>query len=762
MRIECQKCAAAYAIDDRLVTAKGVRAQCPRCRNLQLVKREGTAAASAPAAAPAPPPEPLPPFPSAAPTLPAAPAFTPPADPFALEFEAPIPRPGQAQTAAPPPARNEIDDLLSATPPPPPREQPASDSGFGPPAATQAMDDFRPPPPPPPQAMDDDFGPPPPSELAPAAQTATLGCRQCGKPLTDSFDQALGLCDGCRARSAAAQAPAEAELPSAPPASRPSPQDTGAPAVPQAPYRPPELREAQAGRSVGQMAGIGVIVLAVLGGGVAVLVKKPWAKKAPSLAMQVYAGPIDEIIRRWRLLFVDLSGTSAEHLAAGDAKLAQDTTGGYADAEEEFQKALVLDPKSDLAVAGYLTALALGRGTRLDDASYEEALGLIGAAETRSVGAPRVLIAHAELLLTRPGAGTSGDARALAERAITAGTLDEKAQGHLVVGHSYLSTNTVWATEAFEKALALDPKLKRGYYYRAQAFASSGEYRKAIDNLEKRLALDPDQWEATDALARFYVDVGEIERAHKTYQRSVEASPQNARARIALAMLAFQHQGKTQEAIDSLRALAQERAKHDERDVVDVLIQLVAAQRQLGQTAAALKDVNDALALAPSDPGVHLQAFLLALDRKEPAEARPHLAFLTGKLEDPGLEEAMRGRLLYGEGRFEEASAILAHAQDLDPRRTRGARQARREGVRSRVAPRGGDRPGPGFSAAGHGSPVRLSGRHASPRGGPVRQPLVGPRRPKPRPVRGHRAVPLAGVRRGGQAAGEGGDDRRR
>ena len=47
MRISCQKCAAAYAIDDRVITPKGVRAQCPRCRHLQLVRRE-----DAPAAAP--------------------------------------------------------------------------------------------------------------------------------------------------------------------------------------------------------------------------------------------------------------------------------------------------------------------------------------------------------------------------------------------------------------------------------------------------------------------------------------------------------------------------------------------------------------------------------------------------------------------------------------------------------------------------------------------------------------------------------------
>ena len=43
MRIVCQKCSAAYAIDDKLVTPKGIRAQCPRCRHLQLVKSDAPA-----------------------------------------------------------------------------------------------------------------------------------------------------------------------------------------------------------------------------------------------------------------------------------------------------------------------------------------------------------------------------------------------------------------------------------------------------------------------------------------------------------------------------------------------------------------------------------------------------------------------------------------------------------------------------------------------------------------------------------------------
>src|SRR5258707_2347677 len=73
MRIVCQKCSAAYAIDDKLVTPKGIRAQCPRCRHLQLVKQGDMAPAVTEPAVPAPfpvgsgPPPPLPSGPAGAP-----------------------------------------------------------------------------------------------------------------------------------------------------------------------------------------------------------------------------------------------------------------------------------------------------------------------------------------------------------------------------------------------------------------------------------------------------------------------------------------------------------------------------------------------------------------------------------------------------------------------------------------------------------------------------------------------------------------------
>src|SRR4051794_40651864 len=108
MRIVCEKCAAAYAIDDRLITARGVRAQCPRCRHLQFVTRESVAASSeaqrtpaiTPLSKPQLRPEALPgSTPSAAPRIPSAaqnPAPPPPPEPSAPEWDVLPPPPPEA------------------------------------------------------------------------------------------------------------------------------------------------------------------------------------------------------------------------------------------------------------------------------------------------------------------------------------------------------------------------------------------------------------------------------------------------------------------------------------------------------------------------------------------------------------------------------------------------------------------------------------------------------------------------------------------
>ena len=673
MRIVCQKCSAAYAIDDKFVTPKGVRAQCPRCRHLQLVKPgEG--------AAPPPPAEAPPPGPAGAPA------------PFAFDFSAPpppggeVPPPPAPPTGAPPAGAFDFSDL--APPPAPSGKAPAAASGPAFPGGRKQQ------PAPPTSDSPFDFssgtldaltGNEPPAAPAPSG-TADYKCRTCGKQLTDAFDQALGTCDDCRNKAqegtvlpppgttnplkehVEVRRASQASLPQVPatPAARPSPPDKrGSDEI-------SVVRSALRNRPSGAGKNVALVVVVLLAVGAVVgliLYKKPWLKKPPPLAVKATAGSakaIDAMVQQWRLNYPDLSSEgskdAAKHLELAEESLQRDTTQGYIDAREEFEKTLVLDSSNDRAIGGWVLTIAFGQPGKIDDATFHTAESLLTAGEQRS-NEGRLYVAHAHLLIAR--GANSNDIKSLAEQGKTATNAQDKALAALALGQALLTSNPQSAEVSFNEALKLDPKLKRGYFFQAAHAEMLGRYKDAIDSLEKRLVLDPDQWEAAARLARIYVEVGEIPKAKKVLEKARSASPQNAQARMQLAVLSYQHLGDIPGGLAALTAIVEDKdlAK---RDLADAWVHLSAAARASGDIARASEAADRALELAPESVPAKLQRLLGYVEKGVNSQARLELEALKGKLGDPGLEGTIEGRLLLNEARYAEAAAVLSQVYEQD------------------------------------------------------------------------------------------------
>ncbi|MBZ4415847.1 zinc-ribbon domain-containing protein [Myxococcus sp. RHSTA-1-4] len=794
MRIVCQKCAAAYAIDDRLITAKGVRAQCPRCRHLQLVRRDPSAAPAA--GAPAPSSQPAapatqPPQPQAAPAAPALPAegdlfgdfgsppptAAPPVPPPAAnrpsqgaarpaqaaaapasdlfgDFGA-MPSPGPASAPpvdpfasldAPAPAAPGADpllDFLGPAPAAPPA--PVARVSSGPGAAPVPVT-------PPTAASTPRAAPPATAATAPLASSrpATSGCRSCGKPLTDSFDQALGMCDDCRQReparapaAAAASAPVaaasggadflppltsleEGASPSLSPEPRGGPRASAAPGLGAEPRSSPRIPistdiipdmgpeprsgartapslgaeprsgssrisgvpgprtgsaqiqaagRASSGRGRGLL--LGGLVLLLIGGGAGGFIlfqrhQEQARRNAQPPAPPPVPGEIQAVLSRWKLKYLELSGSSAERLAEGQKQLASDDRFAYAEAEESFQQALLLDPRSDAAIAGYVQALALGRGAGLDDATFQEARTLMEAAEARSGRTAPLLLAHANLLLTRSRQSDPLEqARKLAEELLGLSEVPDvqKAEAHLILGRAYLSTSSELARNHFDTAQQLAPDLKRVPYYRALAHESAGEYSAALDTLRKRLAANPQDWDSLAATSRIYQEVGEPSEARRLYEARVKADAGELRALLPLAMLRYQTEGNAAAAVRELRALLKNRSEYENPEVAEALVHLAAAERAVGNADAGAKAAEEALRLVKGLPEAHLQVFLVALGRRDATKAREHFSGLRGRLEDAALEKVLEGRLLLLEKKPAEALERFQEAVRLDGRR---------------------------------------------------------------------------------------------
>lgn len=762
MRIDCEKCGAAFAIDDKLIPAKGVRAQCPRCRHIRLVQKPaepapvydvsdlptrptiqsrptephglpnpffenaptpprgvsasdlelaarevaagndaGTRPSSASRASARPPPA------SASPATPAYPgAELPPLD-LGLDTAAPTKAPRGAAGAGP------MDLGLDAQPKPPRTSAVVPPLDPGPDAQMRSRGSAALPP----LDLDFDSGTPkvpasragadvPPLDLGvdsvaptqvPAQPRASLlgdvapleldsretpsspatsegpstTCRSCGKPLSDPFDQALGLCDECRQKDAE-------------PVEHPTEDVHVPPSGHSSPVVPPPARVAAAGslknaaRNDGSargrnwlpLVGVAAAVLVVLIAG-AFIARPRWLGfKPPAQPAPVVPEPVRDAVRRWGLAYPGLVGDPAEALKEAQAALSTDTPAAYVDAEEAYQKALILDPQLDEAIIGYARAVALGRSQTVDDATLDEALRLVLVARSRTSDSALSLVAHAELLLCRASVGQNVElARALAERALSAAEPEVQAEAHLVLGRTYAATSLGLALQHFDQASTLSPGLARVQYERALAFEAAGDIRKAMDGLTDRLKADPNQPEALAALSRLYQEVGDTNAARLVYQRVLDTRAGDFQASLMLAVLLYQVEAKPAEAVRALKVLAKQAELYDDRQRVELYVHLAAAQRANGDGDAAMDAVNEALAISKDEPAAHLQGLLLSLDKDLPSEAARHLPFVRGHLRDDALERVIEAMIAFASERFDDAAKLYEEAASKDARR---------------------------------------------------------------------------------------------
>jgi len=545
---------------------------------------------------------------------------------------------------------------------------------------------------------------------APAASPpvqAHVGCRECDKPLTDPFDQAIGTCEDCRnklqagpgsAAAAASSSPSSSfELPplesidvsgvssqapaltleprsgsrSNPP--RPSSFVSGA----QQPAQPPlQMRSSESGMG-GVLKGLLVVLLlvgAAGGGAFYFLVLKPQSAQPVDPAKTPGPAPlpaaIQAVVPRWELKYLDLNGSSMERLEEGAKHLAKDQRSAYMEAEEYFQQALLLDPRSDAAIAGYVQAVAFGRGTSIDKATFDEALSLIQAAEERAGRTALMLLAHANLLLCRPNDAQGVEqAKQLAQEALTTGTDLEKGEANLVLGRTYLRTSQGLANQHFDEALRLSPRLQRVQYHRALANESAGSYSLALGALKGRLEKDPEHWDSLVTMARIYLEVGEVEEARKLYETRAKAQPNDVRVLLALAVMRYQVDGNAGGAVRDLRALVKNRQRYPEREVAEVLVHLAAAERMAGNVDGGIKAAEEAVGLVKDLPAAHLQLFLAALGRGDAAKAAQYLPGFQGKIEDTALEKVLEGRLRLAEKNPTKALELFYEAVKQDSRR---------------------------------------------------------------------------------------------
>ncbi len=601
MKITCIKCQAVYSIDDAMLAGGGIKAQCPACKDIQVVKLPDQHGDSA--AAPAPRPDlfanlPMPPGPvleteksadeksdpfadleldqpGEPPTGPAQPAVQPSADrsdPFAdLELD----QPGEPPTGPVQPA---------AQPPPPlPGGRAASvhnrfsDIGERPAGPGKSPDDMPPLP-----AMETSA-----PTAAPAKGTAELGicenrCERCGA-IVNGPGSADGLCKRCRGLAAGALGKEsereyrvcktdgvilgpltetevkekynQGEITASDKVARGERDFRLISSYPEFSFffrRPgdslkPVFRHAPPSNAKRNL----LIVLALLLVGGAVALFFLWPTIVDSLGPEEgTTSVVEDALEAFSLELPNPTGTSVEAVVKGRELMLRDERLGYAEADLAFKAALILDPTNLDAYAGWVQNRALLDYGAGEVSQRKVALDLIEHALERSPNMPSLLRAKAYLLFSL---GQMKESRELANRALALQEDDPETQ--LILGATYLESSTELSVDLFRKALEGNKDINLAYRMLGEAKIRLGKFQEALKFFKRHLRKDPGQYASLDAMARVYLAVGKFDKARDEYEKILGGEPYRIDAAVSLCRLQYQFLGRQRSALKLIDGL---------------------------------------------------------------------------------------------------------------------------------------------------------------------------------------------------------------
>ncbi|MEQ9496813.1 MAG: tetratricopeptide repeat protein [Deltaproteobacteria bacterium] len=598
MRIECEVCNATYTIDDSQLSDQPIGAQCPYCGHVKLVKR-GDASASPPP----PPPPSAPgqigdfdsvPFGGGPPGGHAPPGGAPP--PFGGETASPF---GASPFGGGSPFGGSQEPTVPAAFPssPPPQGGASLASDLSVPNDSGNI-------PPPPPGMTSGGGQP--------FDEPDASCQVCGTPLTDEFDKVIGLCEAHQRDRRSADiddgpaAPSVANWHVRTPDGRTEGPLTledlrarvrSGELSPSADFSNDGINFAPIGRfkeiaylaslSVGGQVSVApkgsyaaprrsmdlsrivtpLIVLAVIGGlGFVAYSQRDLIERiyqgivaGPTALGPTGPNPLKRYVANWRLAHPDVSGTADEHLVTARTRHLEDTWNGYQQAEQAYERALLLDESDARAIAGYVENLAVWR---FDSASVKERRVAEAAAQYAIDIAADLPDGYRALGSVALAKGDLPNCRSNADKAIEKNSTDARAR--LLLAECYLEGNVQLAITEASAAHRYRPELRRAERFLALANARIGHYATAIDMLEKRLEVDPDNAVVHRNLGDLYRELAMLEQAEAAYTKASSLEGDKQAALIALAELKMEERQTTQ-AIRAYDAATQDRPMYGSR-----------------------------------------------------------------------------------------------------------------------------------------------------------------------------------------------------
>mgnify|MGYP000520353919 CR=1 FL=1 len=374
--------------------------------------------------------------------------------------------------------------------------------------------------------------------------------------------------------------------------------------------------------------------------------------------------------KMWQMQFPDLDGTSEEHLGKGLKYFKQDTTLGYRLADEEFHKALILDPENLEAIGAYVENFALLPNKRSDVEAMQDALDGIEFALKKNPRRARLFRAQGALLLKQGKIEQAQGALAQALR-----LEQQDAESKLFMAQTNLDRNVGEAIKLTEEAIRINPELSRASLILGQAYQRQGRFKTALNQFRSRLAKDKDHKETLLAIARLFVEVGDFPQAEQHLLRVLEVDARNTAAQLFLGRVYYQGMRDFKRAEAQLTNAVASLAGEGGELARDVYTHQAFVLGERGKW----KEAEEAIGNALKDdkdygPALYVAGRVL-LHRSAAQEAREKLERALALLDHPYLEAPVRTLLADALRQQNQiADAVRAYNQVIasDPRYVRG------------------------------------------------------------------------------------------
>lgn len=356
------------------------------------------------------------------------------------------------------------------------------------------------------------------------------------------------------------------------------------------------------------------------------------------------------------------TGSAAGEVASGRKFMLLDDRLSYLQADKAFKTALLLDPDNAEACAGWVQNRAMLDRRRGDVAMRKTALDLVDYFLHKGPEDPRLHRAKAFLLFSL---GRHEEAREHAQMAKD--KLEDDAESLLILGATYLESSTDMAVGMLKRALDANTELNVAYRFLGEAAIRQGRFHRALGYFKKRLQKDPGEFEALASSARVYQAVGQFDRAVDTYEIILAAAPHRAEALVALARLHTQVLKNPRKALAVLDGAMQLGDKLPAGTRAQILTEHSIAHRILGNSGKASASAGSAIQADPMCiPALYARAVL----EHEAGRVDPGLAHLRELQVHMPQSARLRARIAEMESlvpNFQKAHEELKRAIEMAP-----------------------------------------------------------------------------------------------